>query len=239
MTFVEQIEKRMLRRASAVFIDRLVFLPPIDRQTQAMPKHTECVFVLFDQIEAGFDEIWTRDQARWFLSRLRRGAFELHALFVGRVRIASNVEIVLDTPFRRKPVVIPTHWIKDVHAGHAFVTHDDIRLCIGKDVAYMKRTRGCRRRRIDDECFFARARGVVVIHAITLPGGIPPRLDFERFKMLRQSCRIDRSGARPRSRCARALGLAHLVLSMTGANRGGPCFLGCSAVGSGALRARA
>ena len=194
-----------------MLVDRLVFLTPIDGQTQSMPEHTECVLVFLDQIKTGLDEIWARDQAGGFLSHLRGCGLEFQSFFIGRTRITTNVKIVLDTPFGRKPIVIPTHRIEDVHTDHALVTHDDIRLCIGEDVPDMEGTRGRRRGCIHDKGLIARARGVVVIDTIALPDGIPPRLDFECIEMFGQSCRIDRLDSRPQGRSAWGLGLAHLL----------------------------
>jgi len=122
------------------------------------------------------------------------------------------MEIILNAAFGRKPVVIPAHGIENIHATHSLIANDDIRLCIGEHVSDMQRSRGGRRRRVDDECFFARPRSVVVVHTVTLPDRIPSRLDLTGVEMLRQARRIDRSCARPRGGSTLGLELAHLGL---------------------------
>ena len=140
-----------------MLIDRLIFVTPVDGEPEPMPYLTEGDFVFLDQAEAGFDEVGPRHETRGTLANLCRRLLEDHALFVGRIRIAANVEVVLDTPLRRQAIVVPTHRVEDVHARHALVTHDDVCVGIRKNVADMQCARGRRRRRIDDEGFLAGA----------------------------------------------------------------------------------
>ena len=48
---VPEVPEGFLRRSPAMLVDRLVFLSPVDGETEPMPEHAECVLVLFDQAD--------------------------------------------------------------------------------------------------------------------------------------------------------------------------------------------
>ena len=91
----------------------------------------------------------------------------------GNVRFCTDAEVVLDAALGRETVVVPSHRVDDVPAGHAPVSCDDVLMGVGEDVAGMEGTAGGRRRRVDDEALFAGCGFVVLRDAEGVPLGTP------------------------------------------------------------------
>ena len=144
-TALEQSQERRLRHALRLAIDRLIGLPPVDRETQMSPQVLKGLFVLDREPRAELDEIRARHRDGMLRRLLRRREGGV----VRERRIAPDAVVVLHAPLGREPVVIPPHRVEHFLATHPLEARDDVGVRVGEDVAHVKRAAHGRRRRID------------------------------------------------------------------------------------------
>ena len=188
---VVQVEEGCLGDLATMIVDRLVFLLPIHRQRQPPPEFAVVLFVLVDEAVTGFDEVAPGNQTRRLLAIFGARLFEFEVFFIGRMRVATHVIVVLHPALGREAVVVPTHRVVDIHAAHALVARHHVSVGIRKDMTDVQRTRRSRGRRVDDEGFVARAIRVPAVNAAVFPFGDPALFDFFCFEVLSQRVGID------------------------------------------------
>ncbi len=182
-TLSMQVEKRELRHPSTVFIDRRVGQRPVDRQSEPTPGVLEGLLVLDRQSGTRFDEVEPGDLFDGFVLTpfdLSRSPVRI----VGQARLGTDAVDVLHPPFRGKPVVVPTHRIGDVLAGHPLIADQQVLVGVGETVADMKRSRHRRGWSVHHEGLITRCLRVPAIDAPLVPAITPPLLEFERFVAL-------------------------------------------------------
>ena len=57
---------------------------------------------------------------------------------VGERGVAPNTEVVLHSTFRRQAIVIPSHRVKHLGAGHTLISGDGVGVGVTKNVADVK-----------------------------------------------------------------------------------------------------
>ena len=176
---------------SGVIANRGVFLAPIYGQADPPPQFHERLFIFFRQLLAEFDEIFPREFYRVMFARFRACVFSLKIRLIGKFRVAGHVKIILHPPFRRQPVVIPSHRIENVQPLHAFVARDDIRVRIAENMPHVERAGHGRRRRVNHKRLFARRGWVVAVNALLLPCAIPTLFGLLCVKMFGKGLRIN------------------------------------------------
>ncbi len=68
---------------------------------------------------------------------------------VGQRRIAAHTIEVLDSTFRREPIVIPTHWVEHGLPAHALEARNHVRMRVREYVSHVQRPADRGRRRVD------------------------------------------------------------------------------------------
>ena len=119
-------------------VDRLVGAGPVDRQPEATEQPLEGLFVLDRELDAQFDEVGSADGDRRTLADGFRvagivGGGEVGV--VGQRRVAADTEVVLNTTFGGQAVVVPSHRVEDLAAGHALIPGDRVGVGVAEDVA--------------------------------------------------------------------------------------------------------
>ena len=138
LTGVQVVEERQLADAPAVVVDRLVGAGPVDRQPEATEQPLEGLLILDRELDAQFDEVGPADGD----GRALADGFRVAGIVgggevgvVGQRRVAADTEVVLNTPFGGQAVVVPSHRVEDLAAGHALIPGDRVGVGVAEDVA--------------------------------------------------------------------------------------------------------
>ena len=191
MALLREIEKRELGELPRPLADRLVGLRPVNREPHSAEHSLEGLLVLGGHALAELDEVGARNQTHRLLAPLRAGRLNLESLFVRLLRIATNVEEILDTALGGQPVVVPTDGIEDVHPGHPLLADHHISVGVGEDVADVERARDGRGRRIDHEGLRPWAIGIPAIGPVLVPETVPAQLGRWGVEVLGQRAGIE------------------------------------------------
>ena len=147
----EVAQERPLAGAARALVDRRVLQRPVDRQAEPAQQRLEDLLVGLDQLVAELEEVrparWRR---RGDSSAVRRGT-AAEPLDVRLARIAAHAVVVLDAPLGGQAVVVPTHRVEDLLAGHALVAGDRVGVGVAEHVAHVQRAADGGRRRVDRE----------------------------------------------------------------------------------------
>ena len=173
----EVAQERLLARAPADVVDRLVLERPVVGQAEAPEEVLEHGLVGGRQLVAELDEVGPRD--RDLLVALRGVAAErrLEGGVVGLRRVAADAVEVLDPPLGGEAVVVPADREEHRLAGHPPVAGDGVGLRVAEDRAHVDGARDRRRRGVDGEDVGALGRAVEAVGAVGLPALGPAGLD--------------------------------------------------------------
>ena len=165
-----------------MIVNGCILLFPVNRQSELLPKFLEGLLIDLRELPAEFDKIRPADD----LGRPFRINSRFESRLVGEVGIAAHVEEVLHPAFRGQAVVIPSHWVEDIHSGHASLADDQILMRVAEYVSDMKRAAHRWRRSVHDKSFVSAAGRVPAVDPHFLPSRSPFAFNFFRHVLLRQ-----------------------------------------------------
>ena len=179
------VQERLLARAPADVVDRLVLQRPVVGEPEPAEEVLEDGLVGGRQLVAQLDEVRPRDRD---LLVVLRGVATERWLQVGveRLRrVAADAVVVLHAALGGQPVVVPADREEHGLAGHPALTGDGVGLGVAEHRAHVDRTGDRRRRRVDGEHVGALGGAVEAVDAIGLPPLGPARLDAVQRRLLR------------------------------------------------------
>ena len=181
----EVAEERLLARAPADVVDRLVLQRPVVGQPEAAEEVLEDRLVGGRQLVAELDEVRPRDRDLVVVLRRVTAERRLEARVVRLRRVAAHAVVVLHPPLGGQAVVVPADREEHRLAGHPPLAGDGVGLRVAEHGAHVDRAGDRRRRRVDGEDVGALGRAVEAVDAVGLPARRPARLDAVQRRLLR------------------------------------------------------